>query len=236
MHRMVKPHPHHLRHTASVIAVGLVDLRFQHGPHVPRLDTDHQQACFGESAEQPLRQRPGFQSDPPAAVGRVTQNLQQGFWLARYLHFPHDPARLIHNADTRLLDRYVQSGKMVHAALLLLMLEAVITDLVSPSARSAAPKIFSYPQAGHGRLPHLYSRKRTSESDMDRKQDLASYSIISSARERSEGGTVRPSAFAVLRLIANSYLFGACTGRSAGFSPLSIRSTYPAASRYWSTS
>src|SRR5262249_59774242 len=28
----------------------------------------------------------------------------------------------------------------------------------------------------------------------------------------------RPSAFAVLRLITNSYLVGACTGRSAGFS------------------
>jgi hypothetical protein len=34
----------------------------------------------------------------------------------------------------RLLDRNVQSSKMVHAALLLLMLEAVFTDLVSPSA------------------------------------------------------------------------------------------------------
>ena len=32
------------------------------------------------------------------------------------------------------LDRNVQSRKMVHAALLLLMLEAVFTDLVSPSA------------------------------------------------------------------------------------------------------
>jgi len=35
------------------------------------------------------------------------------------------------------------------------MLEAVTTDLVSPSAWSAAPKIFSYPQAA-GRLPHLW--------------------------------------------------------------------------------
>jgi len=34
------------------------------------------------------------------------------------------------------------------------MLEAVTTDLVSPSAWSAAPKIFGYPQAA-GRLPHL---------------------------------------------------------------------------------
>src|SRR5260370_41867784 len=34
------------------------------------------------------------------------------------------------NADARFLDRYVQSSKMVHAALLLLMLEAVTTDLV----------------------------------------------------------------------------------------------------------
>src|SRR5262249_44122156 len=48
---------------------------------------------------------------------------------------------------------------------------------------------------------------------------------------RDAGGTARPSARAVLRLIANSYLVGACTGRSAGFSPLSMRSTYPAARR-----
>jgi hypothetical protein len=33
------------------------------------------------------------------------------------------------------------------------------------------------------------------------------------------GGTVRPNALPVFRLIANSYLVGACTGRSAGFAP-----------------
>jgi len=33
------------------------------------------------------------------------------------------------------------------------MLEAVTTDLVSPSAWSAAPKIFSYPQAGPADYP-----------------------------------------------------------------------------------
>ena len=39
------------------------------------------------------------------------------------------------NADAGLLDRYVQSDRMVHAALLLLMLEARSHgDLVSPSA------------------------------------------------------------------------------------------------------
>src|SRR5260221_2421460 len=139
MHRAIKSCPHHLRHAARVVAVGLVDLRLQHRPHVPRLDTDHWQACFGKRAEQPLRQRPGFQSDPLEAVDGVPQNLQQSFWLARYLHFPHDSARVIHDADASLLDRYVQSSKMVHAAPLLLMLEAVTTDLVSPSGWSAAP-------------------------------------------------------------------------------------------------
>jgi hypothetical protein len=44
------------------------------------------------------------------------------------------PASVIHNADTRLNDRNLESSKMVHAALLLLMLEAVTTGLVSPSA------------------------------------------------------------------------------------------------------
>ena len=52
------------------------------------------------------------------------------------------------HADAGPLDRNVQSSKMLYAALLLLMLEAVTTDLVSPLARSAAPKIFSYPQGG----------------------------------------------------------------------------------------
>jgi hypothetical protein len=51
------------------------------------------------------------------------------------------------------------------------------------------------------------------------------HSITSSARASSIGGTSRPRALAALRLIANSYLVGACTGRSAGFSPLRMRST-----------
>jgi hypothetical protein len=51
------------------------------------------------------------------------------------------------------------------------------------------------------------------------------YSITSSASCCKCRGTLRPSAFAVLRLIASSYFTGACTGRSAGFSPLRMRST-----------
>src|SRR5262245_29010878 len=51
------------------------------------------------------------------------------------------------------------------------------------------------------------------------------YSITSSARASTAGGTARPSALAVLRLMTSSYLFGACTGRLAGFSPLRMRST-----------
>src|SRR5271154_1404802 len=57
-------------------------------------------------------------------VGGVLQHRQQRFGFARNLHFPNDFARVIHNADPGRLDRYVQSSKMVHAALLLLMLEA----------------------------------------------------------------------------------------------------------------
>src|SRR5262245_38438330 len=69
MHRAIKSHTHHLRQAARIVAVGLVDLRLQHRPHVPRLDTDHRQARFGESTEQPLRQRPSFHSNPLEAIG-----------------------------------------------------------------------------------------------------------------------------------------------------------------------
>ena len=61
------------------------------------------------------------------------------------------------------------------------------------------------------------------------------HSITSSARASSVGGTSRPSAFAVLRLITSSNLVGFCTGRSAGFSPLRMRSTYEAERRTLST-
>src|SRR6516225_4674854 len=47
----------------------------------------------------------------------------------------------------------------------------------------------------------------------DERDELAPlHSITSSARASSGAGTVRPSALAVLRLIASSYLVGACTG------------------------
>ena len=50
-------------------------------------------------------------------------------------------------------------------------------------------------------------------------------SITSSARASSVGGTVRPSALAVLRFRTSSNLVGCCTGSSPGFSPLRMRST-----------
>jgi hypothetical protein len=58
-----------------------------------------------------------------------------------------------------------------------------------------------------------------------------SHSITSSARLSSVSGTVRPSALAVLRLIASSIFVGCSTGRSAGFAPFKILSTYAAERR-----
>src|SRR3981189_2826579 len=51
------------------------------------------------------------------------------------------------------------------------------------------------------------------------------HSMTSVACSGSVFGTVRPSAFAVLRLMTRSNLVGSNTGRSAGFSPLRIRPT-----------
>src|SRR5262249_38562632 len=50
-------------------------------------------------------------------------------------------------------------------------------------------------------------------------------SITSSAPPSSVRGLSGPSVLAVFRLMISSYLVAACTGRSAGFSPLRTRST-----------
>src|SRR5262249_29496441 len=68
-----------------------------------------------------------------------------------------------------------------------------------------------------------YERPRSCSAEQ-RDELAAPHSITSSARASSVAGTSRPSALAVLRLITSSYLVGACTGRSAGFSPLRMRS------------
>src|SRR5262245_26819027 len=63
-------------------------------------------------------------------------------------------------------------------------------------------------------------RERPRHRPAEKRDELAAlHSITSSARASSVGGTSRPSAFAVLRLMTNSYFVGACIGRSAGFVP-----------------
>src|SRR5262249_40070718 len=83
-----------------------------------------------------------------------------------------------------------------------------------------------------GRLLRAGRERPRRRSPAEQRDELAPpHSITSSASASSGGGTVRPSIRAVLRLIASSYFTGACTGRSAGFSPLRMRSTYSVARR-----
>src|SRR5262249_19682311 len=70
-------------------------------------------------------------------------------------------------------------------------------------------------RARHKRPPRCASEKRD--------ECAPPHSITSSARASRLGGTVRPSAFAVLRLITISIFVARWTGRSAGFSPLRMR-------------
>src|SRR5262245_35589601 len=94
---------------------------------------------------------------------------------------------------------------------------------------SALPPIATAKADIRKRSCPLYPRKQTcaaheAMSALGQKRTSSLYSITSSARVSTDGGIVRPSALAVLRLITNSYLVGACTGISFGFSPLRIRS------------
>jgi ABC transporter substrate binding protein len=68
-------------------------------------------------------------------------------------------------------------------------------------------------------------RRATEQRDELASLQLCGHSITSSARASTVGGSSRPSALAVLRLMTSSYFVGACTGKSAGFSPLRMRST-----------
>src|SRR5262249_19556361 len=71
-------------------------------------------------------------------------------------------------------------------------------------------------------------RKQPGSRTAERRDKLAplyrcNHSITSSASASSLSGIVRPSVFAVFRLMTNSNLVACITGRSAGFSPLRMR-------------
>src|SRR5262245_2144720 len=93
--------------------------------------------------------------------------------------------------------------------------------------RVCLPKVLSH--FPFKSTPHIALRPRgerpRGRAAEQRDERAAPHSITSSARASSGGGTSRPSVLAVLRLISSSYLVGACTGRSAGFVPLRMRST-----------
>src|SRR5262249_54023309 len=60
---------------------------------------------------------------------------------------------------------------------------------------------------------------------------VARCSITWSARSSSGGGVVRPTASGVLALMKSSNVVACSTGRSPGFAPFRMRSTYFAARR-----
>ena len=69
-------------------------------------------------------------------------------------------------------------------------------------------------------------RQRPHRRAAQQRDELAaSHSITSSARASSDGGTVTPIAFAVLRLMISSNLVGCSTGSSAGLIPCRILRT-----------
>ena len=72
--------------------------------------------------------------------------------------------------------------------------------------------------------PHLARCGEEGAGHGFEEQPSVYHSITWSARWSSDGGMVRPSALAVLGLLASSYLSGCSIGRSAGLAPLRILS------------
>jgi len=89
---------------------------------------------------------------------------------------------------------------------------------------TALPHVKGENAAAYGSRP-CFSRSRVEERHGQGSRASTRYSITWSARTSTDGGILRPSAFAVLALTTSSNLVGSSTRRSAGFAPLRILST-----------
>ena len=88
--------------------------------------------------------------------------------------------------------------------------------LLAPGPQRLRQRVRGSPQAGSTVAAAPPSRSEIAPAD---------HSITSSARASSIGGTSRPSALAVIRLMTKLNLVGCSTGMSAGFAPRRILST-----------
>src|SRR5262249_28833865 len=105
------------------------------------------------------------------------------------------------------------------------MLQALLECAQAVSERLGRGAVEEPDHWHRGLLRPRRQRPRRRRAAEHRDELAPRHSTTSSARASSTSGTVKPSALTVLRLITSSYLVGACTGRSAGFSPLRMRST-----------
>ena len=96
---------------------------------------------------------------------------------------------------------------------------------------AACPHYVRFTSESRHSVAHLGCPLRATTGLMHRSKSPG-HSITLSAVASSDGGTVMPSALAVLRLITKSNLVGCSTGRSAGLAPFRILSTNEAACRY----
>src|SRR5262245_33532797 len=85
------------------------------------------------------------------------------------------------------------------------------------------------PDHRHRRLLRSRRQRPRRRAAEQRDERAALHSMTSSARCCKNHGTSSPSAFAALRLMTSSNLTGRSTGKSAGFAPFKILSTYVAA-------
>jgi len=74
---------------------------------VPGLEQHRFVAGSDQSSVEPLRQRPGLQANPRNLQILASQEVDQGFRLARYLRFTHHLASRVDHAHTRLFQRHI---------------------------------------------------------------------------------------------------------------------------------
>src|SRR6202047_4446462 len=138
------------------------------------------------------------------------------------------------SASALSLSRPAQASLRLRPAGLLSRLKRPLSRGSSPSGYPAEPLV-SYRinrQLSGWNLPPLMIRafgahcQFRTHAPQQTARRLQGYSMSSSAATRRVGGTIRPSALAVLRLMTNWNLSGAWTGSWLGFSPFRMRSAY----------
>ncbi len=149
---------------------------------MPRLQQHRFEARLAQAGVQPLRERPGFQSDAGQRQAEPREEPGQRLRLARHLGLTHNPPRRVDHAHAAPFQRDVDPGIVLHGCPSMMPGADPLGPRYTPSLWGQPPRRLPPAQAHYGIYEFLAIDRPLTEREMQELRAVSSRAVITATR------------------------------------------------------